>query len=46
MEKTVKFPVVSIVLTTLVMDFMEFVSLVVKVGTMDKTVKKVTICDI
>ena len=38
--------VVNIVLTRLVVDFMEFVSLVVKVGTMDKNVKKVTICDI
>ena len=43
MEKTVNTLVVNIVLTRLVIDLMEFVSLVVKVGTMDKNVGKVFI---
>ena len=43
MEKTVSFPVVNIALIKPVIDFMEFVSLVVKVGTMDRNVRKVFI---
>ena len=41
MEKTVNIPAVNIVLTRPVIDFMEFVSLVVKLGTLDKSVSKV-----
>ena len=43
MEKTVNIPAVNIVLTRPVIDFMEFVSLVVKLGTLDKSVSKVFI---
>ena len=43
MEKTVNIPAVDIVLTRLVIDLMEFVSLVVKLGTLDKSVSKVFI---
>ena len=43
MVKTVNTPAVSIVLTRLVIDFMEYVNLVVKVATMDKSVSKVLI---
>ena len=41
MEKIVNTAAVHIVLTRLAIDFMEFVSLVVKVVTMDKNVSKV-----
>ena len=43
MEKTVFTPAVIIVLTKPAIDFMEFVSLDVKVGIMDKNVSKVSI---
>ena len=43
MEKTVNIPAVNIVLTRPVIDFMEFVSLVVKLDTLDKSVSKVFI---
>ena len=43
MEMTVSTPAVNIVSTRLAIDFMEFVSLVVKVGTMDKNVSKVSL---
>ena len=43
MEKTVCTPAVKIVLTKRAIDFMEFVSLDVKVGIMDKNVRKVFI---
>ena len=43
MEKTASIHVVNNVLTKPAIDFMEFVSLVVKVGTMDKSVNKVSI---
>ena len=43
MEKTVSIPVVHIVLTRLAIDFMEFVILDVKLGTMDKNVSKVSL---
>ena len=43
MEKTVNIPAVNIVLTRLVIDLMEFVSLDVKVGFMDKNVTKVSL---
>ena len=43
MEKIVDTTVVHIALTRPVTDFMEFVSLVVKTGTMDKNVNKVSL---
>ena len=43
MERTVCTPAVKIVLTRPAIDFMEFVSLDVKVGIMDKNVRKVFI---
>ena len=43
MEKTVCTPAVKIVLTKPAIDFMEFVTLDVKVGIMDKNVNKVSI---
>ena len=43
MEKTVNIPAVNIALTRLVIDLMEFVSLDVKVGFMDKNVTKVSL---
>ena len=43
MEKIVDTAAVHIVLTKLAIDFMEFVSLVVKTGTMYKNVNKVSL---
>ena len=45
MEKIVDTAAVHIVLTRLAIDFMEFVSLAVKVGTMDKNASKVSLCE-